>query len=110
MESDELKIYNNLSVLGNFLTTNTCYIKENINLDGIGKKSQFLAKLSFLYKNDVNILLTNCTIKLFSNIFKKYSYPEYNFSYLDIYKKYNENPEFINISITELNLNFPYFR
>lgn len=39
-------------------------------------------------------------------LLKKDSYPKNNFSFLDIYKKYNENPEFINILKTEYRLNF----
>ena len=102
MKENELKIYNNIPVSYNFLTSNICYIKEYTDLEKVDNKYHFLRTLSILYKNDVNILLTNGIIKLLSDIFKDYSYPEYNLSYCDIYDKYYKNPEFINILRTEL--------
>lgn len=106
MTSNGLKIYNNIPVNYNFLTTNMCYIKEHINSEKVDNKYHFLATLSILYKNNVNILFTNGIIKLLSGIFTNYSYPEYNFSYCDIYNKYHKNSEFINILKTELLLNY----
>lgn len=105
---NELKIYNNIPVCYNFLTTNRCYIKEYTDPKYINNKCHFLSILSILYKNDVNLLLTNGIISLLSDIFKNYSYPEYNFSYRDICNKYHGHPEFINILKTELLLNYSY--
>ena len=102
MKENELKIYNNIPVSYNFLITNICYIREYTESGKIDNKYRFLSTLSILYKNDVNILLTNGIIKLLSDIFKDYIYPEYNLSYCGIYDKYHENPEFINILRTEL--------
>ena len=102
MKENELKIYNNIPVSYDFLTSNICYIKEYTNLEKVDNKYHFLRTLSILYKNGVNILLTNGIIKLLSDIFTDYSYPEYNFSYRYIYDKYHKNSEFINILRTEL--------
>lgn len=105
VDNNELKIRNDIPVPYNFLTTNRCYFKGNIIMKNLNDIPHFLRILSILYKKDIIILLTNCVIKLISDVFIKHSYPEYNFSYLDTYEKYHKNIEFINILKTELLLN-----
>lgn len=105
VDDNELKIHNNIPVPHNFLTTNRCYFKGHLTMKDLDDIPHFLRILSILYKKDIIILLTNCVIKLISDVFINHSYPEYNFSYLDTYEKYHKNIEFINILKTELLLN-----
>lgn len=107
IDSGELKIYDNIPVHYNFLTTNTCYIKEIYYSEKTYNKYHLLRNLSILHKNKVNILLTNGTIKLLSNIFAEDNYPECKFNYKKLCKEYQKHPEFINILKTELLLYFP---